>query len=638
MDSVYESIRFEYVYVKGRENVVADALSRRSDHYPSGESIAREKETERKKQLAVWQVKDITEREKQELAAVSVVMVKEIRERVKAALSTDLEKNKILKLLTKQRKSQEEETMSKKYLEDGWSVSNGVLFRYNRLYVPDDRMLRSDLLVEAHDSKLNGHLGTEKTRAQLTKYYYWPRMGDEVKEYVKSCLNCSSIKHSTQRSAGLLQPLPIPEQKWEQVTIDFITKLPKTQKKGNTVLVVMTDKLTKMIHIAACKEEVSAAEVAEIFFREVVRLHGIPQSIVSDRDTRFTSNFWKALWTLLGTKLKMSTAYHPQTDGQTEVTNKTVETMIRAYVNHQLNDWDEYLYHLEIAYNNSEHRSTGFSPFFLNAGQHPNFPLSAAAKESKTITTRTKNESANEFVRRVSLTIEEAKKRLKTAQEQQKKQADKHRREVSYKVGDRVMLTTENLSSHNSKLRARYIGPYPIKRVLSDVLVELELPRSMSRHHPRFHIEKLKPFNDDSTRFPTRRQINRPVAEVIDKIKEYEVQEILDERETKEKGLEYRVLWLGYPVEDATWERAGYLKNSPEIIKEWKRKKQNQTITHRKEREKRKKKQKKKLHIHTDKQQKKTKRRRNTRRTTKEQKNQKKRKEENGTEDMSKLG
>jgi hypothetical protein len=108
----------------------------------------------------------------------------------------------------------------------------------------------------------------------------------------------------------------------------------------------------------------------------------------------------------------------------------------------------------------------------------------------------------------------------------------------------------------------------------------------MSRHHPRFHIEKLKPFNDDSTRFPTRRQINRPVAEVIDKIKEYEVQEILDERETKEKGLEYRVLWLGYPVEDATWERAGYLKNSPEIIKEWKRKKQNQTITHRKEREK----------------------------------------------------
>jgi hypothetical protein len=220
----------------------------------------------------------------------------------------------------------------------------------------------------------------------------------------------------------------------------------------------------------------------------------------------------------------------------------------------------------------------------LNAGQHPNFPLSAAAKESKTITTRTKNESANEFVRRVSLTIEEAKKRLKTAQEQQKKQADKHRREVSYKVGDRVMLTTENLSSHNSKLRARYIGPYPIKRVLSDVLVELELPRSMSRHHPRFHIEKLKPFNDDSTRFPTRRQINRPVAEVIDKVKEYEVQEILDERETKEKGLEYRVLWLGYPVEDATWERAAYLKNAPGIIKQWKRKKQ-QTTTERRKRE-----------------------------------------------------
>lgn len=212
----------------------------------------------------------------------------------------------------------------------------------------------------------------------LSRYYYWPSMHQDVKDYVSSCHACQSNKARNAKLEGLAQPLPHPPRRWDQVSMDLITQLPRT-KSGNDAIVVVVDKYSKMLHCFPTTTTVTAPQLAKLFFDEIVRHHGVPSSIISDRDPRFTSSFWQQLWKQLGTKLAMSTAYHPQTDGQTERANRTIEEMLRAYVNSKQNDWDQHLTAVEIAYNNSKQMSTGFSPFYLNYGQHPSTPLSVSS-------------------------------------------------------------------------------------------------------------------------------------------------------------------------------------------------------------------------------------------------------------------
>jgi ribosomal protein L21E len=267
----------------------------------------------------------------------------------------------------------------------------------------------------------------------------------------------------------------------------------------------------------------------------------------------------------------MSTAYHPQTDGQTENTNKTVENMLRAYVNHHLDDWDEHLVSAEMAINNAVQDSTGYSPYYLTFGQHLNFPLNAAAQRSEE--KESVSESAAEFVRRTGLLVEEARKNLLAEQERQRRQANKHRREVKYKEGDMVMLETKHLSTHNSKLRPKFVGPFNIVKVWSDVNVELDLPEVMEIGR-KVHVEKLKPFSEDVARFPTRTQVNRQAAVFGKRDRaEYEVDRIVDERKSG-RAKEYLVMWKHWPPNDATWERSSNLINAPEAVEEWDRRKE----------------------------------------------------------------
>ena len=509
---------------------------------------------------------------KQSLSGVSIVSINGITDQIKVAMQTDSEREKRIilhTLLTTGENDTDQQSKKKNELiKNGWSARDGFLYYFGRLYVPNNRILRSDLLVEAHDSPLSGHLGIKKTLYKLSRFYYWPHMDKEVKEYVKSCLACASIKSSNLPPAGLLHPLPIPNDRFETMTIDFITQLPITKQKQNSVLVVMVNKLTKKVKLAATHRNFRATDVAEIVWREWVREYGVPKQIISDRDPRFDSDFWKALWRLMGTKLRMSTTYHPQTDGQTENMNKTVENMLRSYVNHHLDDWDEYLISVEIAVNSAVQDSSGYSPYYLTYGQHINLPLSEAAKNTEK-TEQTQNETANEFAKRMELHVKEAQRNLLAEQERQRKQANKHRREVSYKVGDMVMLETKNLSNYNSKLRPRYCGPFPITKVWSDVNVELDLPDVMEIGR-RIHVEKLRLFTEDTTRFPTRRQINRPPAAFGKRNKkEYEVERIIDEK-VENNVKRYLVLWKNWPISDASWEREASLTNAPELLAEWK--------------------------------------------------------------------
>jgi len=204
-------------------------------------------------------------------------------------------------------------------------------------------------------------------------------MNNDIHQYIKSCDSCQRIKASQQVPGGLLQPLSIPQYPWEQVSMDFITQLPKT-KAGHDAIVVFVDTFSKMTHFAPTKTTATAPDTARIFFDHVFRLHGLPKSIISDRDAKFTSKFWQSLFHTMGTKLAMSTAFHPQTDGQTEHANRTLEDMLRAFTSYRQDDWDLQLTATEFTCNNAPNASTGMSPFHLNHGRDPFNPYSTLVK------------------------------------------------------------------------------------------------------------------------------------------------------------------------------------------------------------------------------------------------------------------
>ena len=209
--------------------------------------------------------------------------------------------------------------------------------------MPDSSGLRELLLTEHHDVGIAGHFGVGKTLLYLQRQYYWPNMKVFVKNYINSCEFCQRNKSSNQAPAGFLQPLEIPSQKWQSVSMDFIVALPTTERGFDAVITVV-DRLTKMVHYIPTTTNATALDTARLFFSNVVALHGVPINIVSDRDPKFISAVWSALWEMMGTKLSMSTAYHPQSDGQSEILNRILEDMLRTFcaTDHH-NNWDLHL-------------------------------------------------------------------------------------------------------------------------------------------------------------------------------------------------------------------------------------------------------------------------------------------------------
>jgi transposase InsO family protein len=502
---------FNIVYKPGKTNVVADALSRRADHR---ESAARDADQHSLATLTTAELK------------VGVELLEEIRR----AYANDAECVAALA------------NPSASY----YSLRQGLLYRPDgRLRIPNDDSIKGTLLYEAHDSMLCGHVGVNKTARMVGRLFDWPGLRQDVRMYVTTCVGCQANKPSNQRPIGLLQPLPIPLRRWATVTMDLITQLP-TSRQQNDSIIVMVDKYSKMVHYAPCKTTVTAPEVAQIFFREIVRHHGIPDAIVSDRDSKFMSKFWQALWTELGTKLKISTSYHPQTDGQTERSNRTLEEMLRAYVNYAQDNWDEKLIALEIAVNSSTQESTGFTPYYLNYGQHPHLPLSM-------LTDTTDNETAQTMLSNLRDNLAVAKQHLLAAQEKQSREANKSRREHEFDIGEQVMLSTENLNiDHRArKLVAKYAGPHKVIEHPTPNTYRLELPPELSRIHPVFNSSQLKPYKEDNVRFIDRPQITRPPAVIEDENK-FEVEEIKSYRVHRGVG-QYLVKWKDYADSESSW-------------------------------------------------------------------------------------
>ncbi|RVW93684.1 Transposon Ty3-I Gag-Pol polyprotein [Vitis vinifera] len=314
-------------------------------------------------------------------------------------------------------------------IDENWSMYEDGSVRFKgRLCVPKDVELRNELLADAHRAKYTIHPGNTKMYQDLKRQFWWSGMKRDIAQFVANCQICQQVKAEHQRPAGLLQPLPIPEWKWDNITMDFVIGLPRTRSKKNGVWVIV-DRLTKSAHFLAMKTTDSMNSLAKLYIQEIVRLHGIPVSIVSDRDPKFTSQFWQSLQRALGTQLNFSTAFHPQTDGQSERVIQILEDMLRACVLDFGGNWADYLPLAEFAYNNNYQSSIGMAPYEALYGRPCRSPLCwIEMGESRLL--------GPEIVQETTEKIQLIKEKLKTAQDRQKSYADKRRRPLEFEEGD----------------------------------------------------------------------------------------------------------------------------------------------------------------------------------------------------------
>lgn len=401
-------------------------------------------------------------------------------------------------------------------------------------------------------------------------------MAADVAHYVKHCKSCQRNKARQQLPAGLLQPLPVPGEPWQSVSMDFVVDLPKTPA-GHDSITVIVDRLTKMVILNPGKKSDSATDVAKLFLKEVLARHGLPKTIITDRDPKFTGHFFRELVKLWGASQGMSSAFHPQTDGNTERVNRVMEDMLRHFVKPDQTNWDDLLPLVEFAINNSYHESIKSTPFLLNHGRAPNTPLKAvlkgALKESRV-------PLAAEFVQQMRDAHKQAANCLRDAQQRQKAYADQKRRDVEYKVGQKVWLSTKHITLKmvgTPKFLPKYIGPFKVIETVNRVAYKLELPPCIKIHNV-FHVSLLAEYFDDGRPHPA------PLPIITDHGLEYEVEAIIDHRykkygghwnnqKTKKIGqkqvTEYLIHWAGYGEEDRTWEPDSNCRNCPDKVQEY---------------------------------------------------------------------
>ena len=346
------------------------------------------------------------------------------------------------------------------------------LFFRERLCIPTGST-RDFLIWELHGGGLAGHFGLTKTILAVEARYYWPHLRRDIRRIVGRCSTCM-IGKMTKQNSGQYMPLPVPESPWQEVSLDFVLGLPRTRRQLDTILVVI-HRFSKMAHFIACSRTSDAPHTARLFFNEVVRLHGIPRSIVSDRDVRFTSKFWKTLWRLMGTTLQFSTAFHPQTDGQMEVTNRTLGNLLRCLVQENSSSWDELLPRAEFAYKATVHRATGFSPFQVTTGCTPNLPVDLITLPN----TDTYSQEAITYANDLTALHQQVHERISTYNNKIKLSIDGHRRSRAFQEGDMVMirLHPERYAAEKAhKLHPRAAGPFRIRRKINPNAYDIDIP------------------------------------------------------------------------------------------------------------------------------------------------------------------
>jgi hypothetical protein len=427
-----------------------------------------------------------------------------------------------------------------------YEMNDGLIYvkAGHRLVIPDSDELKKRIIAEHHTTNIAGHRGVTKTHIAIKQHFYWQNMKQDVYQYVTSCPTCVVSKYNTQSPIGLLHPIPLPQRRWQQVTMDFITGIPRTSNYQYDMIMVVVDRLSKYAHFVPCYTTNSASDIAWLFFHRIVSLHGVPEVIISDRDRKFDNEFWKKLLQLAGTEVRLTTAYHPEADGQTERVNRTLIELLRSMVDESQSDWDDHLSSCEIAYNTSVHAGTQHSPYYLNHGEEMRKPIDYIASSTSEHT------DVDTILTKLHASLGRAKHHLSVAQQKQSEYANTRRRHVRFSVGDRVWLSTEHLhlaSTNSTKLQHRWCGPFRIVRKLSDVTYKLKLTGSLatSKVHPTFHVSYLRPFVEFD-RFAHDPDDLPPVAAWHeDGTAMYEVESIINHRMHRNK-LQYLVKWYNY--------------------------------------------------------------------------------------------
>jgi transposase InsO family protein len=447
---------------------------------------------------------------------------------------------------------------------NSWTINgNGLLVRNGKLFVSEKGNLRTYLINEIHTAKSMAHPGQRKTMALLRAQYYWPGMGHDVARFRRNC-RCVAAKIPRDKTPGLLHPLPIGSRPWQHVAMDFHS-MPADKTGANNVFVVI-DRFGKRAFSLPCKDTATARDAARLYFVHIWRVYGTPETVVSDRGPQFISAFTDELCKLMGTRQKLSTANHPQTDGVTEVYNQYLNQRLIPFVNHHQDDWSDLLPAMDFAQAALTHESTQISPFELEFGYRPrlHFDWEERTTEFENPRERLNRQDAQAFAARAHEAWKWAANHIRHSQSRAEKQANKRRREPDFTVGDMVWVISPNWPTDrpSTKLDWKRRGPYRIK-AMKGHSYELDLPDSV-KVHPVFHAEKLRKASTDP--LPGQEQEEPPAEEVNGEL-EYEVEEIIAARVWRGK-LQYKVRWKGWD-EDPEWYPASNFKNSARLLKKY---------------------------------------------------------------------
>jgi transposase InsO family protein len=544
--------RFYFVirYRPGKNNALADALSRRQD------VVNYQNEAKKKFRTQTLLLEECLDPQ----------IVREFKEVESTVSVVTLQDNLHIvdKLLQANRTNPELEPYREKARgpDKDWAMQDGLLLYNSRLVVPNDDELKVKLTDEAHKQASTAHPGRLKTTKVLKSRYYWPGMDGYVSRYVRNCHTCRRAHAPKDLPPGLLNPLPVPERPWQHISMDFRT-FPK-DKHGYDAVFVVVDRLTKRPISIPCHKTIDAREMARLFIIHVYRHKGAPITIVSDRGGQFISDFWGEFCGLLGVKLKLSSAFHPQTDGQTEIVNQYMAQRLRPYVDYYQDDWSEWLPMVDFAAACLPHESIESSPFLIECGYEPRLSIDwNQTKEPQTVKERINRDDARKFVKRMEDIWTLARDSMGEAQGQQKKQADRRRRAIDFDVGDFVWVTTKEWTTGrpSKKLDSQMEGPYKILERVGNAY-RLDLPASI-KVHPIITANRLRRAAMDPV--PGQRPDPPPPVEVSGDI-EWEVERILASRLLRRRTLQYRAKWVGYDT-DPTWYNAENFKGSPHLLR-----------------------------------------------------------------------